>query len=57
MKYINDTKCFTNDILFSASKHYNMAHYKTNPNWMNTIKNSLQLQTEKKEPGLSKCWR
>ena len=28
MKYINDTKCFTYDILFSASKHYDMAHYK-----------------------------
>ena len=56
MKYINDTKCFSYDILFSASKYYNMAHYKKNPNFLNTIKNSLQLQIEKKELGLNKCW-
>ena len=42
---------------FSVSKHYNMAHYKQNPNWLNITENLFQLQTEMKEPGMRKCWR
>ena len=29
----------------------------TNPYWLNTTENFLQLQTVVKEPELSKCWR
>ena len=57
MYSFNDNQMFLH--MMYNFEHQTLQHgtLQTHPNWLNTTENFLQLQTEMKEPGLSKCWR
>ena len=52
---INDNQVLLHMICDFQLKALQLGTLQTNPYWLNTTENFLELQTEMKEPGLSKC--